>query len=86
MRTQDTDLSDEPVHVHKFCPSVSKMRGWGRSFFIKCCFRVRVSLDTNPNPNVTLTLKQHSLKKEIDLDPAFTDTHFALVFCGDVLL
>ena len=62
-RTQDTDLSDEPVHVHKFCPRVSKTRGRGRSFFIECCFRVRVNLDTNPNPNVTLTLKQHSLKK-----------------------
>lgn len=74
MRTQDTDLSDEPVHVHKFCPRVSKRQGWGPSFFIECCFRVRVSLDTNPNPNVTLTLKK------IDPGPTFTDTHFALEF------
>ena len=76
MRTQDTNLSDEPVHVHKFCPSVSKTRGRGRSFFIKCCFRVRVSVDTNPYPN----LKQHSIKKDRPRPRSFTDTHFALEF------
>ena len=49
--------------------------------FKECCFRVRVRVrvDTTPNPNITLilTLKQYSLKKEIDpdlgpgRDPAF---------------
>ena len=49
--------------------------------FKECCFRVRVRVrvDTNPNPNITLilTLKQYSLKKEMEpylgpgRDPAF---------------
>ena len=86
MRTQDTDLPDEPVHVHKFCPSVSKTRCRSRSFFTECCFRVRVSVDTNPNPNLTLTLNQHSIKKDRPLPRVYLLTHFALEFYGDVLL
>ena len=47
--------------------------------FKECCFRVRVRVDTNPNPHITLilTLKQYSLKKEMEpylgpgRDPAF---------------
>ena len=51
--------------------------------FKECCFRVRVRVrvDTNPNPNpnitLILTLKQYSLKKEMEpylgpgRDPAF---------------
>ena len=52
----------------------SKTRGRGLSFFFflrMLSFRVRVMLGLGLESTLNLTLKQHSLKKKIDSDPAW---------------